>query len=306
MNAKCPVTYPRPSAGYARMTDPPRAVAGARIAASGGPRVRHRVAKSFDDDLLASRGSPVASARPRVVDMLAFPRALLRRLGVELRRYTPEASDHARLAALLRSNRVDLVLDVGANTGQYARSLRALGYRGRIVSFEPLARAHAELVRAAAADALWTVAPRMALGPTRGELVLNVSENLVSSSPRAVAAITLEAAPAAREVGRETVPLERIDAAAGAYLEAGARTLLKLDVQGYEDAVLDGAGRLLDRLAGIQLELSLVALYEGQPLAWSLHERLAGLGFEPFAFLPGFSDPRSGRMLQMDGVYFRP
>lgn len=248
----------------------------------------------------------MAIAPPRLVNMRALPRLLLRRLGVELRRYTPEASDQARLAALLRSNRVDLVLDVGANTGQYARSLRALGYRGRIVSFEPLARAHSALARAAARDPDWEVAPRMALGAGRGELVLNVSENLVSSSPRPVAAITLEAAPAAREIGRESVPVERLDAAAGAYLKDGARTLLKLDVQGYEDAVLDGAGRLLDRLAGIQLELSLVALYEGQPLAWSLHQRLAGLGFEAFAFLPGFTDPRSGRMLQMDGVYFRP
>src|SRR5581483_618078 len=56
----------------------------------------------------------------------------------------------ATLRSLLARHRIDLVFDVGANRGQFAQALRRLGYRGEIVSFEPLA-AHGEALRAAAA-----------------------------------------------------------------------------------------------------------------------------------------------------------
>src|SRR5947208_7206134 len=79
-------------------------------------------------------------------------RHALRRHGLDLRRWRPPDE---RRAALLESEGIDLVLDVGANRGQYAESLRARGYSGRIVSFEPLGAAHAELAAKAAGDPLW-------------------------------------------------------------------------------------------------------------------------------------------------------
>jgi FkbM family methyltransferase len=237
--------------------------------------------------------------------MIPLVHRAARRLGFEVRRYAPGSSDRARLAALLEAHGVDLVLDVGANAGQYAAELRSIGYRGRVVSFEPLAAAHAALGRAAAGDSLWTVAPRTALGAAAGTVALRVSANLVSSSVLPILPAAVDAAPAAQVVGTEEVPLARLDALAPPYLDGAARPFLKIDVQGYEAAVLEGARGILGRLEGVQLELSLTALYDGQPLLWELNDTLAGLGFEAHALLAGFSDPATGRMLQVDGVYFR-
>ena len=85
-----------------------------------------------------------------------------------------------------------------------------------------------------------------------------------------------------------------------------ARLLLKVDVQGYEKAVLDGAGSVLKNCRAIIVEMSLVPLYEGQSLAMELWDYLTTLGFQACDFSPEFRDPQSGRTLQMDGVFVRP
>lgn len=70
---------------------------------------------------------------------------LVRNLGFELKRYKPNLSETARMQQLLAYHKIDLVFDIGANIGQYAMFLREIGYSGRIVSFEPLSSAHAQL-----------------------------------------------------------------------------------------------------------------------------------------------------------------
>jgi len=227
------------------------------------------------------------------------------RAGIDIHRYRPEESLHGRLTQMLRHHRVDLLLDVGANIGQFASSMRQAGYRGRIVSFEPLADAHAELERRSLNDGLWTVAPRMAIGRECGEVEINVSANSFSSSLLAVLPRHVEAAPGSEYIGSEVTPLETLVTASAEYMDPNARVFLKIDTQGYEEAVLDGAGALLDSLAGIQLELSLVPLYEGQALLEPLLERLARSGFAIWGFWSGIHDPASGRMLQVDATLFR-
>jgi hypothetical protein len=86
---------------------------------------------------------------------------LARKLGVEMHWYTPAQSQHARLFKLLAHHVIDTVIDVGANDGVFGRSLREGGFRGRILSFEPLEDAHCSLTAVASGDADWYVAPRM-------------------------------------------------------------------------------------------------------------------------------------------------
>jgi hypothetical protein len=62
----------------------------------------------------------------------------------------------------LRQFKIDLVLDVGANMGQFASEIRHCGYAGRIVSFEPLSQAHGQLLQSSAGDSLWEAYPRCA------------------------------------------------------------------------------------------------------------------------------------------------
>lgn len=225
--------------------------------------------------------------------------------GLELRRFNPQESPDARLLHQLQLHRIDLVIDVGANDGGYGRFLRRGSYTGQILSFEPLSKAHADLMAATADDADWFVAPRMALGESDGETKINIAGNSTSSSVLPMAALHQAAAPSSVYQGIEAVPLRRLDAFEHAAITYARSILLKIDTQGYEMPVLRGAAQLLRRVSGIQLELSVVALYEGQTTYREIIQWLADQGFELWNLLPGFTDPGSGRMLQFDGVFFR-
>lgn len=230
-------------------------------------------------------------------------RTLLRRFGRDLTEYP---KPHWRqVKRLLDHFGITLVLDVGANVGQYAGYLRDAGYRGRIVSFEPLADAHAALTRRAAGDAGWTVAPRMALGASMGEVELNVSNDRDMSSLLPMRAEILEASPTSHTVARETVRVATLDSVFADYARDADRVLLKIDTQGYERQVLEGAQRSLARLTGVQLELSLVPLYDGETTWLAMIDYLAERGFEPRLIIPGYFDRHLMRLLQVDGVFFR-
>lgn len=232
-------------------------------------------------------------------------RRMLRRLGYDAHRHIPVLSPSAQQAAIFRSRAINLVLDVGANAGQFGRALREAGYRGRIVSFEPLESARRQLLAASAADDAWDVAERAAIGAEDGEIDINVSANSFSSSALDMLPAHLRSAAESRYVGRERVPLRRLDGIAGAHLRADSVALLKIDTQGYEDRVLDGAAGILPRVAAIQLELSVVPLYAGQKLLPEMLERLRGLGFSLWALWPAFVEPGSARLLQVDATFLR-
>jgi FkbM family methyltransferase len=232
----------------------------------------------------------------------------LRRLGYELHPYTPGPlpyEEDVRRAKLLRSEGIYLVLDVGANAGQYAQRLRRAGYHKRIVSFEPLSAAFAELERAAAGDPAWE-ARRLALGDEDGSAEIHVSANSWSSSLLEMGDRHLASAPDSAYTGTETVPVARLDSIWDDLVREGERVFLKLDVQGFEMRVLRGAAGHLDRVAGVQAELALTPLYEGDSPWRDVVDHLEAQGFVLAGLEPGFEDPETGRMLQADGTLIRP
>jgi hypothetical protein len=116
------------------------------------------------------------------MSMRSLVKRTFRRFGYSLRRFNPLSSEAIRLGSMLKAHEVNLVFDIGANAGQFAQSLRELGYRGRIVSFEPQSEAREQLERAASVDPLWEVAPKAAIGAEDGEIELNLAANSISSS----------------------------------------------------------------------------------------------------------------------------
>jgi len=233
-------------------------------------------------------------------------RRTLRHVGLDLVRWRPQSSPQAALARMLNQNCIDTVLDVGANEGQYALSLRELGFSGRIISFEPLAIAHRRLQRSAVKDASWIISPRTAVGNQEGQIRLNVASNGgASSSVLGMLEALQQAAPDVEYVGSEVVPISRLDRIAGQYLGEARNIFLKVDAQGFELQVLQGAAELICRIAGAQLELTLVPLYEGQALFFELIDWMRKEGFNIWGILPVLADNSSGRLLQTDVVFFR-
>jgi FkbM family methyltransferase len=230
---------------------------------------------------------------------------LARRLGYDLTPRRKARPHEAQLAAVLARFEISCVLDVGANVGQYALMLRERGFGGRIVSFEPVADAHAALVKRAAADPRWQIAPRMAIGDRDGEVELEVSAESDMSSILPQSELLRRISPSSAVLRRERVSMVRLESAARPYLLPEDRIFLKIDTQGFEPQVLAGAGSLMARLCGLQLEMSLVRCYEGEVGFRAMLDRLAAAGLEPWLFIPGYFERKLGRQLQLDGVFMR-
>lgn len=222
----------------------------------------------------------------------------LRRHGFLLKRYP--------LRHLFRQLDCGVVLDVGANAGQYAKELRSeCGYGGRIVSFEPMAAAFRALTQAARSDPLWSV-HHYGLGSSPGSRTIHIAGNSASSSLLEMLPAHVDGAPQSAFVGEEQVVIKRLDDVFDELCGADDRVMLKVDTQGFELDVLNGAQESLPRVAALELEMSLIPLYEGAPLAEQLVGMLRAAGFVPYWLTQGFRNPRTQQLLQVDGVFVRP
>ncbi len=227
-----------------------------------------------------------------------------RALKVDVSRY-PQSDPLYRTVRLMMRVGVSTVLDVGANTGGYAISLRRLGYCGRIVSFEPTRRAFQDLRDAAEADARWEACP-IALGNQDGYVEIHVAGNqAASSSVLKMLNRHLEAQPDSAYTHTEEVPIRRLDSVVPELCSGEESPFLKLDVQGAEASVLDGSASSLRLFLGVQAEMNLVPLYDGQIAYRDLIDRLVAEGFTLVDIIPGFTDAATGQLLAADGVFMR-
>lgn len=229
------------------------------------------------------------------------------RLGIDIRRW-PDDDPAQHIVQLLRTNRISVVLDVGANDGGFASEVRRHGYTGRIESFEPLRSAYGSLSARAQKDPLWT-AWRYAIGAETGSAIINVAGNSgASSSLLPMLDRHASAAPSSRYIGSEEVEIRTLDHLSSELsLAPSDRVFLKIDVQGFEKFVIDGASDIISsgQIVGIQMELSFVPLYGGGTEWRQALDRIRDLGFEINYLRPGFRDRKTGQLLQSDVVAFK-
>ena len=232
--------------------------------------------------------------------MKSILKSLLRRIGLQVRKY-PD-TDLKRRMAMVRAQGIDLILDIGANEGQYGHKMRQLGYTGRLVSFEPAPDAFLRLEARSARDPHWEVC-NYALGAAEDTVHLNLSANSSSSSLLPILQCHLESDPNARFIDSVPVPMKRLDSVFH-HLAPQARTLMvKIDAQGYEKQILDGASAVMEHIRLLQLEMSLVPLYDTETLFQDWLPQLSSLGFELISLENGFYNSNTGRLLQVDGIF---
>jgi FkbM family methyltransferase len=210
------------------------------------------------------------------------------------------------LIELFRRQRIDCVLDVGAHIGQYGRFLRNLGYTGLICSFEPLPESFGTLSKRAAADGRWRVF-NYGLGERAGRFPLHVAgtrqfSSLLAPSPYSLAEFGLESVvERVEEVEIRTLDLFMRDLLAET---PDARLFVKLDTQGYDLKVLEGAGPMTARILGLQTEVAVQLLYGGASTYLEALPRLQQLGFELAGVFPVTRD-RHMRIIELDCVFTR-
>jgi FkbM family methyltransferase len=221
-------------------------------------------------------------------------------------RYDPTANALARRLHLFHHHNIRFVFDIGANEGQYGSTLREAGFKGMLVSFEPLSGPFKRLEALSRNDGAWSVL-NLAVSDRIGAVQLNVDgddgqcSSLLPMEPSFAASI----GPQHRHQTVKTIEAITLDEAVRRYAPSSDPLFVKMDVQGFEGAILAAATISLGRIEGLQLELSLAPLYRGELPLDQMLLRLRGLGFSLEAIEPGAVDATTGRLLQADCLFFR-
>ena len=244
-------------------------------------------------------------SRDRGVELL---HRMFQSIGLDIIRYPPRESMQWQLMRLFQQLDINCVLDVGANHGQYACMLREWGYRGDIVSFEPVPEVFESLQRTMAGDAHWRGHP-WALGEADDELEIHVAKG----DARASSFLRFNDDGPARwgddhRVAHSTrVPVRRL---AGVLDEVtrhlpSKRLYLKLDTQGFDLRVVAGAGERMGEMLGLQTEIAAQHFYEGMVSFGDAFNRYHGLGYAITGMYPIARKHDGLQIIEFDCVMIR-
>ena len=214
-------------------------------------------------------------------------------------------SYRAQVRSIIERFRIDLVIDVGANEGQFAQGVRAF-YDGEILSFEPVASVFEKLAAAASGDARWHV-HKLALGSQESMQAINVSAfTNFSSLLTANDYCAQRFGEVSQGKRQEMVLVKRLDTLLESLVPDIERRhiFLKMDTQGYDTEVFKGLGTRHEHVRALQSEVSLVPIYEGMPHWTESISNYEKAGFGVVGMFPVTRD--AGRVIEYDCLLVRP
>jgi FkbM family methyltransferase len=199
----------------------------------------------------------------------------------------------------LNESRVTSVLDVGANVGQFGLDFRRHGFEGLIVSYEPVRETFESLSQTTKQHQPWK-AFQIGLGAAESEGTINISGNAgLSSSILEMGSLHLENFPESATVAKQDISISTIDKQLEILGLRPQEIILKIDVQGFEAEVLQGASQSLSKIPLCFLEVSITPLYEGEVSFLPILIELSKYGHEVVDVFRGIK-ARDGRLLQLD------
>lgn len=227
---------------------------------------------------------------------------MIKSSGIEIRKL--EQSDKIRRLKLIKHFEINTIIDVGANVGKYVLEMRELGFKGKIISFEPLSLAYKKLKFVSSKDKDWDIV-NVALGEKNEIAEINIAGNIDSSSLLNMLPSHLKSAPETKYIGKETIKVITLDSIFKEFYKKDSKIYMKIDTQGFEKSVLEGARNSLGKIIGLQLEMSIIPLYENSPTYLEMIKYIYDLGFKLYSIENGFSDKKTGQLLQFDGIFFK-
>jgi len=226
----------------------------------------------------------------------------LRKFGIDISRYNFIENFDYRLKYFLDINNIDCVIDIGANIGQYAKHLRRIGFKKNIISFEPLNHAYKILENKSKKDSKWQ-SINFGIGDKDEISEINISKNSYSSSILEMSSIHSNSAPDSIYLSKQKINIKKLDNLDLIKNLKYENIFLKVDAQGYEDKVINGSINIMDKIKGLQIEMSLKELYKGQVLFDELYKIITNLNFELWDIKRGYSDSKSGKILQLEAIF---
>ena len=199
---------------------------------------------------------------------------------------------------------IKTVVDIGANTGQFAKLARAVFPNAVIYSFEPLPDCFAQLRAALPGDTRFFPF-ECGIGSHEETLEFFRSFHSPSSSFLKMEELHKEAFPYSSE-GQAAEPVVvkvmTLDGTLGDKV-IEENILIKIDVQGYELEAIAGAAAMLDRAKVVIVEMSFARLYAGQPLFHDVYEKMYGLGYRFHGNMAQMVHPQTGEVVQTDAIF---
>ena len=229
-----------------------------------------------------------------------FVKSSFRIFGLDLARLDPAELNKF---VWLRNRNINTILDVGANTGQFARMIHQALPSAMIYSFEPLGDCYEELVMSMK-DVRNFRAFKFALGGGQFETHMHRSEFSPSSSILQMGELHRQAFPQTSRTKEERISVRALDDVVP-DLECDDNLLIKLDVQGYEDRVINGARKVLARASVLIVETSFERLYDDQPLFDAIFDMLRQLDYKYHGSLSQLRNPLDGSVLQADSIFIK-
>ncbi|GAB1371734.1 [alpha-L-fucopyranosyl-(1-_3)-alpha-L-rhamnopyran osyl-(1-_3)-2-O-methyl-alpha-L-rhamnopyranosyl] dimycocerosyl phenol-phthiocerol 2'''-O-methyltransferase [Candidatus Kapaibacterium sp.] len=199
---------------------------------------------------------------------------------------------------------INVFFDIGANIGHYAHSLRNFGYKGKIVSFEPMNAEFQVLTNRAVSDENWLTC-NYGFGNSDEELDINISKNSVSSSLLKVNSELTEIVPETAYIGTEKVKIYKIDSIIDDFIDEKSKLFIKIDAQGYESEIIKGATNSLNKIIGFKLELPFFELYNTEKTFLELVNFMDSIGFRLIYIEPGWNNPITGFSIEADGIFVK-
>ena len=234
-------------------------------------------------------------------NILEFINYFLNKINISIKRFP--SREQRRLIKYLKINNINTVLDVGANIGQFAKQLFLNGYKGTIISFEPQSQAF-KILQKRTNKSTW-FAVNSALGESASTAIINNAANSVSSSILPILEQHTQVSKESEYINSEEIQISTVDD----YLQQNnikaENVFLKIDTQGYENKVLNGAIISLQKIKVLQLEMSLVPLYKGELLFDEMKQKIESYGFSLSAVESGLADESTGKLLQMDALFIK-
>jgi len=209
-----------------------------------------------------------------------------------------------RRKKLLKHFGITKILDVGANTGQYALELRKIEYTGKIISFEPITSVFDELKNNLRKDKN-CLTKNFALGDKNETKTINIAKNFASSSFFSRTEYMEKNAKHTEYISQEKVEIKILDSIFETICDSNDIVFLKLDTQGYEKNILDGSIESLKKIKGIQIELAIKPTYKEAPNFKEIFKILEDSGFKLYSLEEGFEDEKTGQLLEIDAIFFR-
>jgi FkbM family methyltransferase len=221
--------------------------------------------------------------------------------GYEIFNIKKHASLDSHLANLIKFYDIDVIIDVGANVGQFAKGMRKNGFKGEIFSFEPVQSTFDQLKSSADGDNKWHVY-KLALGDKKEKVTINVSRSSDLSSILNPSDFGVKKYPKISSSYQEEIEVDLLDSFIHENNLSNNNILLKMDTQGYDLNVFRGGANIIRNVRCILSEISLIPIYDFMPAYKDVLTEYESKNFTVSGIYPVSRNKENMAIIEMDCV----